>query len=226
MILLGTLVNVALILIGGAVGLILKKGIAKRFADLIMDALALTTMVIGITFAIKAENILIVVISLVIGAFIGEGIDIDRRLNGLGEWIKSKVKGDQSNIGEGFVTATLLFCVGSMAIMGSLDSGLRGDHSILYTKAVMDGIVTLIFVSSMGVGVILSAVSVLLYQGGITLLSSLIQPYLSTAIITEMNAVGGILLIGLGISMLGIKPIKVSNLLPTLIIPILILSFL
>lgn len=159
------------------------------------------------------------------GALIGEGINIDKRLNQLGDLIKSKVKSESGNVGEGFVTATLLFCVGSMAIMGALDSGLRGDHTVLYTKAIMDGISALIFTSSMGIGVILSAMPILLYQGSITLLSSFIQPYLTQSMMTEMNGVGGILLIGLGISILGIKEIKVSNLLPALVIPVILLAF-
>lgn len=223
--LLGTLVNVVLVLIGGFVGLFLKKGISKRFSDLIMHAIALVTMVIGITFATASENMLIVIISLVVGALIGEGINIDKRLNQLGDLIKSKVKSESGNVGEGFVTATLLFCVGSMAIMGALDSGLRGDHTVLYTKAIMDGISALIFASSMGIGVILSAMPILLYQGSITLLSGFIQPYLTQSMMTEMNGVGGILLIGLGISILGIKEIKVSNLLPALVIPVILLAF-
>lgn len=223
--LLGTLVNVVLVLIGGFVGLFLKKGISKRFSDLIMHAIALVTIVIGITFATASENMLIVIISLVVGALIGEGINIDKRLNQLGDLIKSKVKSESGNVGEGFVTATLLFCVGSMAIMGALDSGLRGDHTVLYTKAIMDGISALIFASSMGIGVILSAIPILLYQGSITLLSSFIQPYLTQSMMTEMNGVGGILLIGLGISILGIKEIKVSNLLPALVIPVILLAF-
>lgn len=222
--LLGTLINVILVLIGGFVGLFLKKGISKRFSDLIMNAIALVTLVIGITFATASENMLIVIISLVVGALIGEGIDIDQKLNQLGIWVKGKVKSESGNVGEGFVTATLLFCVGSMAIMGSLDSGLRDDHTVLYTKSIMDGISALIFASSMGVGVLLSVVPILVYQGSITLLSSFIQPYLTQAMMTEMNAVGGVLLIGLGISILGIKEIKVSNLLPALVIPIILLA--
>ena len=190
-----------------------------------MNAIALVTMVIGITFATASENMLVVIISLVVGALMGEGINIDKKLNQLGGLIKSKVKSESGNVGEGFVTATLLFCVGSMAIMGSLDSGLRGDHTVLYTKSIMDGISALIFASSMGIGVLLSAVPILLYQGSITLLSSFIQPYLTQSMMTEMNAVGGILLIGLGISILGIKEIKVSNLLPALVIPVILLAF-
>lgn len=227
MILLGTIVNVLLILVGSILGILLKRGIEKRYEDLIMSALGLVTAVIGITFAIKSQNMLIVVVSLVIGALIGEWIDIDSKLNKVGNWLKDKVKGkggtgleEESRIGEGFVTATLLFCVGSMAIMGALDSGLRGDHTILYTKSIMDGISALIFASSMGIGVALSAFPILIYQGGIALMAQTVQPYLSDAMMIEMNAVGGILLIGIGLSLLDIKRIKVSNLLPALIIPI------
>lgn len=246
MILLGTMVNVILIIIGSLIGMVLKKGLASRFADLIMGSLGLVTLVIGITFAIKSENILVVVVSLVIGALVGEGIDIDKKINQLGDWLKDKVvkkssggeksknhtikmdKDDteakeiesNSKLGEGFVTATLLFCVGSMAIMGALDSGLRGDHTILYTKSIMDGIAALIFASSMGIGVALSAFPILIYEGGIALLARTVQPYMSAAMMTEMNAVGGILLIAIGLSMLDIKKLKVSNLLPALVVPI------
>lgn len=246
MILLGTIVNVILIITGSLVGMILKKGLASRFSDLIMGSLGLVTLVIGITFAIKSENILIVVVSLVIGALVGEGIDIDKKLNQLGDWLKDKAvrknsseekmnhqtikmnkddtqtKAIESNsrLGEGFVTATLLFCVGSMAIMGALDSGLRGDHTILYTKSIMDGIAALIFASSMGIGVALSAIPIFIYEGGIALLAKAVQPYMSAAMMTEMNAVGGILLIAIGLSMLDIKKMKVSNLLPALVVPI------
>lgn len=226
MILLGSIVNVLLVVIGGILGVIAKKGISSRFADLIMNGIGLITTVIGITYATKTQNILIVVISIVLGALIGEGIDIDKKLNSLGEWVKIKLKGEEdSRIGEGIVTATLLFCVGSMAIMGSLDSGLRNDHTILYTKAIMDGIAAMLFASSMGVGVILSAVPLFIYQGTITLLSSFLQPYLAPELIIEMSAVGGVLLIGLGFSILHIKTMKIANLLPAIFIPIVLMQF-
>lgn len=224
MILLGTIVNVVLIIVGGIIGALTKRGIPKRFSDLIMCAIGLVTTVIGITFAIETQNILIVIASLVIGGILGEWINIDAKLNQLGESVKGRIKGEQSNVGEGFVTATLLFCIGSMAIMGSLDSGIRGNHTILYTKSVMDGISALLFASSMGAGVVLAAVPVLLYQGAITLLASALEPFLSAALITEMSAVGGILLIGLGLSVLEIKKIKVANLLPAIFLPIIIMA--
>ena len=218
----GTLVNVVLVLIGGSIGLFLKKGLSERFSNLIMDALALVTIVIGITFATASENILIVIVSLVIGALVGEAINLDQQLNQLGKLVRNKVKSHSGNIGEAFVTATLLFCVGSMAIMGALDSGLKGNHTVLYTKAIMDGISALIFASSMGIGVLLSVVPIFIYQGSITLLASWIEPYLTQGMMTEMNAVGGVILIGLGISILGIKEIKCSNLLLVLMVTILL----
>ncbi|MEG0318708.1 MAG: DUF554 domain-containing protein [Niameybacter sp.] len=237
MVLLGTWVNVGLIIIGSLIGILLKKGIQERYANLIMSGLGLVTLVIGLSFALQSENMLIVIVSLVIGALIGEWIDIDKRLNQFGEWMKEKIgertqrrtKGKtedgiaedtQSRLGEGFVTATLLFCVGSMAIMGALDSGLRMDHTILYTKSIMDGISALIFASSMGIGVALSAVPILIYQGSIALLAQTVQPYLTASMMTEMNAVGGILLMGIGLSLLEVKKIKVCNLLPALLIPV------
>lgn len=222
--LMGTIVNVVLIIIGGVIGSFTKRGIPERFRTLIMSAIGLVTAVIGITFATQTSNILIVIVSLVIGGILGEMIDIDDKLNQMGEWVKAKIKGEKSDVGEGVVTATLLFCIGSMAIMGSLDSGLRGDHTILYTKSVMDGISSILFAGSMGVGVILAAIPVLIYQGLLTLLASSLEPYLSAVLITEMSAVGGILLIGLGLSILEIKKIKVANLLPAIIIPSIILA--
>ncbi|MGL6174707.1 MAG: DUF554 domain-containing protein [Cellulosilyticaceae bacterium] len=220
----GTIVNVILIIIGGTIGALTKRGIPERYSSLIMNAIGLVTAVIGITFATQSQNILYVIISLVIGGLIGEFIDIDAKLNLMGEKVKDKIKGEKSNIGEGIVTATLLFCVGSMDIMGSLDSGLRGDHTILYTKSVMDGISSILFAGSMGIGVVLAAVPVLIYQGVITVLASVLEPYLNAALIVEMSAVGGILLIGLGLSILEIKRIKVANLLPAIFIPIILLA--
>lgn len=221
---LGTLVNVGCILLGGLVGILAKKGIPTRFSELVMNGIGLVTMVIGISFALSSQNILIVIVSIVIGGIIGEWIDLDKRLEGVATRLQSKVKGDQSKVAEGAVTATLLFCVGSMAIMGALDSGLRGDHSILFTKSVMDGITSALFASSMGIGVVLSAVPVLIYQGCITILASLLEPILTTSVITELNAVGGILLLGLSLSVLEIKKIKVVNLLPALVVVVIAAS--
>ncbi|MGL4737960.1 MAG: DUF554 domain-containing protein [Cellulosilyticaceae bacterium] len=221
---LGTFVNVICIIVGGLIGILAKKGIPDRFASLIMNGIGLVTFVIGISFALPSQNILVVIISIVIGGIIGEWIDLDARLERVANRVKGKVKGADSRLTEGIVTATLLFCVGSMAIMGALDSGIRGDHSILFTKSVMDGISSAIFASSMGLGVVISAVPVLIYQGLITVLASFLEPVLTTAVITEVNAVGGILLMGLSLSVLDIKKIKVVNLLPALVVVIVVAS--
>ena len=223
MILLGSIANAAAIIIGGVAGSIFKRGLSERFSSLIISALGLFTLAIGIMFAIESKSIMVVVFSLVLGAIIGEWIDIDKRMNNLGDYIQDKLKSKEGNFSQGFVTATLLFCVGSLAIMGSLQSGLMNDHKILFTKAIVDGITSVVFASTLGLGVVLSFLPVLIYQGAITLLASVVAPYLSGAVITEMTATGGILLIGVGINILEIKKIKVSNMLPAIFLPIILM---
>lgn len=225
MILLGTIVNAVAILIGGVVGTFAKKGIPERFGNLIINALGLFTAILGIMFAIGSKKIEIVVFSLIIGAFIGEAIDIEKRLDDFGKSVQDKLKGLSGNFSQGFVTSSLLFCIGSMAIMGSLQSGLLNDHKILLTKSVMDGIFALIFASTMGIGVAASAVAVFIYQGALTLLAASVAGYLSQPVITEMSAAGGVLLLGLALSILDIKKIKVGNLLPAIFIPIILMMF-
>lgn len=218
---LGTIVN-ALAIIGGSLfGFILKGGIPKKINETIIKGLALCILVIGISGAIKSQNMLVVICSIVIGALIGEAIDIDARLFKLGDSIESKLQGKGGKISEGFVTASLVYCVGAMAIVGSLNSGLKGDHSILFTKSVLDGISAIMFTSTLGIGVALSAIPVFLYQGIITIGASYLQGILTqTAIITEISAVGSVLIMGLGFNMLGLTKIKVANFLPAVIIPI------
>jgi uncharacterized membrane protein YqgA involved in biofilm formation len=225
LILLGSIVNAATIIVGGAAGSILKRGISERFSSLIMSALGLLTMALGMMFAVESKNIMVVVFSLVIGSLLGEWINIEKKMNDLGDYVQDKLKAGEGNFAEGFVTASLLFCVGSMAIMGSLQSGLMNDHKILYTKAVMDGVTAVVFASTLGIGVALSFMPVLIYQGSIELLASLIAPYLSTAVVTEMTATGGILLVGVGINILEIKKIKVGNMLPAIFAPIILMLF-
>jgi uncharacterized membrane protein YqgA involved in biofilm formation len=225
MILLGSAVNAAAIIIGGVAGSILKRGISERFSNLIMSSLGLLTLAIGMMFAIGTKQIMVVVFSLVLGSILGEWIDIEKRMNDLGLYVEDKLKTKEGNFSKGFVTASLLFCVGSMAIMGSLQSGLNNNHTILYTKAVMDGIFAAVFASTLGIGVALSFLPVLVYQGAITMLASVIAPYLSTAVVTEMTATGGILLLGIGLSILEIRKIKVGNMLPAIFLPILLMLF-
>ena len=223
MILLGAAANAAAVFAGGIIGMFMKKGLPKRFGDSIMHALALFTFGLGVVFFMKSQELMVLIMSLVLGTLIGELIDIEKRLEGLGGSLQSKLKGVGGNFSEGFVTSSLLFCVGSMAIMGSLQSGLSGNHEVLYAKAAIDVVASLIFASAMGFGVAMSAIPVLIYEGGLSLAASAVAPYLSTAVVDEMTAVGGVLLMGLAISILEIKKIRVGNMLPGIFLPIIIM---
>ena len=223
---LGTIVNCITIVIGAFLGLFVKGRMNENISKTIMNGLALCVIYIGISGALKGNNTIVLIISITIGAFIGEVIDIDSKLESLGKSIEnkfSKNKGD-SKIAEGFITSTLLFCVGAMAIVGALESGISNDHSTLFAKSLLDGISSLIFSSTLGIGVMLSAISVFVYQGSITLAAGLLSNVLSDVAINNMSAVGSLLIIGLGLNMLGITKIKISNLLPSVLIAIL-LSF-
>ncbi|SHI28347.1 MULTISPECIES: DUF554 domain-containing protein [Clostridium] len=219
---LGTIVNFFTIFVGGIIGVLLKGGLPKRFTDTIMSGVALCVIYIGISGTLKGENMLLIVISIAIGSLLGELINIDEKLILLGNFIENKAKSfsKDTSISLGFVTASLLFCVGAMAVVGSLESGLLGKYDILFTKSILDGVTSLILSSTLGIGVILSAFSVLVYQGLITLAASLLQNILTTPIVNEMSAVGSLLIIGIGLNMLGITKIKVANMLPAIFIPI------
>ncbi len=225
MILLGCIVNAVAIIFGGVSGTLLKNGLPKRFGELVITALGLFTVMLGVSFAMKTEHSLVVIFSLILGAALGEWIDVEKRLDNFGNMVQGKLKGYKGNFSQGFVTASLLFCVGSMAIMGSLQSGLANDHTTLFTKSVMDGVMSIVLASTLGIGVAASAVPVLIYQGGITLLATFLQPYLSAEVVLEMTAVGGILLMGIGINILEIKKIRVGNLIPAIFAPIIMMIF-
>lgn len=224
---LGTIVN-ALAIIGGClVGLVVKGSLTKKISTTIMNGLALCVFYIGISGALKGQDTLQIIISIAIGALIGEIIDIDKKLNDLGNMIEKKINSkrksnvhEKISIAEGFVTSSLLFCVGAMAVVGSLESGLKGNHSTLFAKSILDGVSSIIFTSSLGIGVILSSIAVFVYQGGITLLAGGLSTILTETIINNMSAVGSILIVGLGLNMLGVRKIKVANLLPAIFIPI------
>jgi uncharacterized membrane protein YqgA involved in biofilm formation len=216
----GTIVNVVAIFLGCSAGFILKSKFPEKIEKIIMQALGLASLLIGVQMAIKADNILLVIFSLVIGGVIGEIIDIEAGLERFGERIKRKFKSNNTSerFVEGFLTASLLYCVGSMAIMGAIKEGLSGDPDILYAKSLLDGVTSIAFTAAMGIGVLFSAIPVFLYQGGITLLARNIKDFLSPEIINEMTAVGGILIWGIGFGLLGIKKIKVGNLLPAILV--------
>lgn len=216
-------VNAVLVVLGGLLGLVLGGRLQEKHTRTIMAGLGICTMVIGITGAITTSNILIVIICLVVGTVIGELLKIEHRLDTLGDWLKSKVaKNGGGRFTEGFVTASLLFCVGSMAIMGSFDAGLRGDYNTIFAKSALDCVMAVTFAATMGVGVLFSGATVLIYQGALTLLAAFVEPYLSGPVVTEMTAVGGIMLIGTGMNILGLtkERIKVGNMLPAIILPV------
>lgn len=224
---LGTLINVSAILLGTLAGCLLRKGLPKRLGETIMQGLGLCVILIGITGAIQTADTLCVIISVALGGLLGALINIEKRLDFLGAKAQSLFdkNGQGSSFGKAFVTATLIYCVGAMAIVGSLDSGLRADHTTLIAKSLLDGISAVVFASTLGPGVGLSALAVLIYQGGITLLARVLSPVLSPQVINEMSAVGGLLIIGIGLNMLYDKHIQVGNLLPAIFLPIFYLAF-
>ena len=225
---LGTIVNTVAVIIGAAIGMLLKKGLPEKLSDTMMKGLGLCTLYLGISGSLKGENSLILIISMVVGALIGEGIDLDAKLNQFGTWLENKFKskeGGKVSIAEGFVSASLLFCVGAMTIVGSLQSGLTGDHSMLITKATLDLVSSLIFAASLGIGVMLAAAFVLVFQGGIVLIAQAAAPFLTDYVIGEMTCVGSILIMALGMNIIGVTNFKVMNYLPAIFLPILLCTF-
>ena len=224
---LGTWVNVATVLLGGTIGLLIKKGLSDKMSDALMKGLALCTLTIGISGALKGQDTLKLILSMVAGTLIGEALDLDGKVHRLGDWVEKRFsKGTgKTSIAEGFVTASLLFCVGAMTIVGSLQSGLTGDHTMLFTKSLLDFVSSMIFASSLGVGVLFSAAFVLAFQGSITLLAGVVSPFLGELAIAEMTCVGSVLIIGLGLNMLGLTKLKIMNHLPAILLPILLCMF-
>ena len=215
----GTLVNAVAIILGSGVGLALKQGIPEKYQNTLVQGMSLAVGIIGLQMALKTQNVLIVILGIAVGAIIGEALNIDGGLNKIGAWLSDKLSSGEagpSNIGRGFVTATLVYCIGAMAVVGSIQDGLTGDTGILYAKSLLDGIISVVFTSSMGIGVAFSSVSVLVYQGLITLLAGFFSEVLSEQVITELTATGGILIVGVSILMLEIKNIKLANLLPAI----------
>lgn len=225
---LGTLVNVVAVIVGGSIGLLLRKGLSEKMADTLMKGLGLCTLYLGISGSLRGENSLILILSMVIGTLIGEGIDLEKRLDQLGKFVESRFKskeGGKVSIAEGFVTASLLFCVGAMAIVGSLQSGLQGDHEMLFNKSMLDFVAAIIFASSLGFGVLFSSVFVLIYQGSITLLAQWVAPLLTDTVINEMTCVGSVIIVGLALNMIGITKLKVMNYVPAIFVPIVLCMF-
>lgn len=221
------IINTIAVLVGSTVGLLLKKGIPNSIRDIVMKGLALCTIYIGISGSLKGQNTLILILSVVIGSIIGQSLDLDKRLNNFAEKLENRFKkpGDKVSIAEGFVTASLLFCVGAMTIVGSLRAGLEGDYEMLMTKSILDLISSCIFASALGIGVLLSAGFVLVFQGSIVLLAQYVSPYLGNQVIAEMTCTGSLLIIALGLNILGVTQLKVMNYLPAIFIPIFLCMF-
>lgn len=225
---LGTLINTLAVLVGSSVGLLVNKGIPERISNQMMKALGLCTIFIGVQGAFKGEKTLVMIISMVIGVVIGEGIDIDRRITSGIQRLEAKYVKKQEgkhSISEGLITSSLLFCVGSMTIVGCLNAGLLGDNTMLYTKSTLDLCSSMIFASTLGIGVMLAGVVVLVYQGSLTLLATLAAPLLTTSVINEMTCVGSLVIIATGLNLLGVTKIKLMNYIPAMFLPILLCLF-
>ncbi|WP_291235585.1 DUF554 domain-containing protein [Frisingicoccus sp.] len=224
---LGVFVNVATVFIGSLVGLLLKKGIPDKVTGALMAGIGLCTIYIGISGALNGENTLVLILSMAIGTIIGTLLDIDGQLNRLAAYVESKFKQEngQVTVVEGFVTASLLFCVGAMTIVGSLQAGLTGDCEMLFTKATLDLISSCVLAASLGIGVMLSDIFVFVFQGGLVLLARVIAPFLTDYAIHEMTCAGSVLIIALGLNLIGVTKIKVANYLPVLLIPPILCMF-
>lgn len=217
---LGTVVNAIAIIIGGLIGTFIRNGLKENYKKTLMNGVGLTVIIIGIMGAIKSENMILIIISIVLGSIIGEAIGIEKKLDSMGNSLEEKLGQGNSNLSKGFVTASLVYCVGAMAIVGSLESGLLGNHDTLFAKSVLDGISSIIFASTLGIGVVFSSIPVFIYQGIIILLASSLRNLLTPDVILEMSAVGGILIMGIGINILEIKKIEVGNMSPSIFIPL------
>lgn len=223
---LGTIVNSIAIIFGALLGIIIKKGMKEKYKTTVMDGIGLSVVIIGIMGGIESNNIILIIASIVVGSIVGEILDIDSKLENLGNNMEKKFGKGDSNFSKGFVTASLVYCIGAMAIVGALESGLTGNHETLFAKSILDGITAIIFSSTFGIGVAFAAIPVFIYQGIITLLANSAKDLLTTTVINEMSAVGGILILAIGINILGIKKIKVANMLPSIIIPLIYLTIL
>ena len=216
---LAVFVNAAAVIAGGLVGLLFKKGIPEKIAGLIMQAIGLCTVYIGISGTLKGENTLVLILSMVFGTAVGSLLDVDGAINRLADKVEAQTqrKGGTVSLAEGFVTASLLFCIGAMTIVGSLNAGLRGDYEMLFTKSLLDLISACMLAVTLGVGVLLSAGFVLVFQGAIVLLSQVLAPVLTASCIAEITCAGSLMILALGLNMIGLGKFKVANYLPALL---------
>lgn len=214
----GTLVNIAAIIAGSIIGMIIHDKLPKRFVQIVFQAIGLFTLFIGVSMALKTDHIILLIMSLVIGSVIGELLGLEKGMERLADRLKGKLKLRNERFSEGMITAFLLYCMGSVTIIGAIEEGLTGKPTLLYMKSIMDGVSSIALASAMGVGVAFSVIPLLLYQGGITLFASSVGEYFSDVVVDELTATGGILLLGLGINILEIKKLRILNMLPSLVV--------
>lgn len=220
----GTLVNTAAVIIGGVIGLLLKKNMPKRVTVIYFQAIGLFTLAIGISMVWNMQHILIVVGSLAIGSLLGEWMNLERGVERMGNYLKKRLKIGNEKFSEGLITSFLLFCIGSMTILGAIQEGTGGSPDLLYTKSLMDFFSAILLASALGVGVVISALPLLLFQGALTVLAMVASQFFTDSIILGITNIGGILLIGLGINILEIKKLKIMNMLPSLLVIVILLS--
>jgi uncharacterized membrane protein YqgA involved in biofilm formation len=223
---LGPLVNAGVIAVCSLIGVLFVKNIPPRFEEILKKGIGLAIIYIGLKGALENTHPLLLILSLVTGALIGELIDIDRGMNRVGAWAEGKMGMQGGTFAKGFISASILFCSGAMAIVGSIQSGLEGNHETLFAKSILDGSISIVFSASLGIGVLFSALPVLIYQGGIALLAMAARTLLTQEIITEMSAVGSLLVAAIGFNFLliGEKEIKVANLIPAVFVPLVYFS--
>lgn len=225
---LGTIANCLAIVAGSIVGLVLKKGIPEKWQETMMSGIALCIVIIGVQMALKTSNIIITIFSVTIGAIIGEVIDIEGAMNRLGIWVGEKVtkgEGAAALIAKGFVNASILYCTGAMAIVGSIQDGLASDHATLFAKATLDGLISIILTANLGIGVALSAISVGIYQGSITLLASFVESIVNGVVLAELTAAGGIMIMAIGTNMLKLTQVRIGNMLPGVFVAVILAKF-
>lgn len=219
---LGTIVNAIAIIAGSLIGLLVKGGLPERISQTVMQGVGLCVALIGVSGALEGTDYLMkIILFIVAGSLIGAWIDIEQKLEKLGDHLEKRFSKSGSSFSKGFVTASLLYCVGAMAIMGSLESGLNGNHEILFAKSILDGIISIVLASTLGIGVAFSAVTVFIYQGSITLLASGLTSILTDEVVVQMSATGGLLILGLGLSMVLSTKVRVGNMLPAVLLPML-----
>ena len=221
---LGTIVNTLAIIVGGLIGLIFRGGIPDKYHTTVIYGVGLAVILMGLKGALLSSEILLMIISMAAGSAIGELLRLEDRLEAIGQWLEKKMAGTSGDVAQGFITSSLLFCIGPMSILGALEGGLRGNHQTLFAKSVLDGIGAIVFASTFGIGALFSSAAVLAYQGTIVLTATFVRRFLVADVVNEMSAVGGLLIVAIAFNMLAIKKIRVANMLPAIFIPLIYLT--